>query len=93
MKQILNIIYIIVLVLVIVAYTRSRRPRQKYGNDVDDDVRENIINYDVEGGGEDDMTAYDISSLRVPIDASGITIVGKPPEPEIIKDMGQRQCN
>lgn len=45
-----------VLVLVIVAYSRSRRPDQKFGHgDVDDDIRENIINYDDEGGGEDDM--------------------------------------
>jgi hypothetical protein len=84
-------IYIIVLVLVIVAYTRSRRPHQKFGHDVDDDVRENIISYDDEGGGEDDMNAYDITPLRIPIDASGTTIVGKPDKPGIIKDMRQRQ--
>jgi hypothetical protein len=93
LKKILNIIYIIVLVLVIVAYTRSRRPHQKFGHDVDDDVRENIISYDDEGGGEDDMNAYDITPLRIPIDASGTTIVGKPDKPGIIKDMRQRQCN
>lgn len=57
-----------VLVLVIVAYSRSRRPDQKFGHgDVDDDIRENIINYDDEGGGEDDMQAYDITPLRIPL--------------------------
>ena len=58
--------------LVIVAYSRSRRPDHKFGpGDVDDDVRENIISYDDEGGGEDDMQAFDITPLRIPIDASG----------------------
>lgn len=61
-----------VLVLVIVAYSRARRPDHKFGpGDVDDDVRENIISYDDEGGGEDDMQAFDITPLRIPIDASG----------------------
>lgn len=78
-----------VLVLVIVAYTRSRRPHQKFGHDVDDDVRENIITYDDEGGGEDDMNAYDITPLRIPIDPTGATIPGKP---TMIKDMRHRQC-
>lgn len=84
-----------VLVLVIVAYSRSRRPDQKFGpNDVDDDVRENIISYDDEGGGEDDMNAYDITPLRIPIDATGTPIVGKPPLDKQLAggDLRQRRC-
>lgn len=82
-----------VLVLVIVAYTRNRRPNQKYGHgDVDDDVRENIISYDDEGGGEDDMNAYDITPLRIPIDATGTPIGAKPgPEKPAMKEPRQRQ--
>lgn len=30
-----------------------------------DDIRENIINYEDEGGGEGDMTGYDLNVLRL----------------------------
>ena len=53
-----------VLVLVFVVYNRRREAQIKYPNP-DDDVRENIINYEDEGGGEDDMTAFDITPLQV----------------------------
>ncbi|XP_067135660.1 neural-cadherin-like isoform X2 [Centruroides vittatus] len=83
----------LILVLVIVAYTRSRRADQKYGHgDVDDDVRENIISYDDEGGGEDDMNAYDITPLRIPINPAGTPLGTKPgPEKAPIKEPRQRQ--
>lgn len=55
-----------VLVLVFVIYNRRREAHIKYPGP-DDDVRENIINYDDEGGGEDDMTAFDITPLQIPI--------------------------
>jgi Cadherin cytoplasmic region len=55
-----------VLVLVFVVYSRRRESHIKYPGP-DDDVRENIINYDDEGGGEDDMTAFDITPLQIPI--------------------------
>lgn len=54
------------LVLVFVVYNRRRESHIKYPGP-DDDVRENIINYDDEGGGEDDMTAFDITPLQIPI--------------------------
>lgn len=56
----------LVLVLVFVVYSRRRESHIKYPGP-DDDVRENIINYDDEGGGEDDMTAFDITPLQIPI--------------------------
>ena len=50
--------------LVFVVYNRRREAQIKYPGP-DDDVRENIINYEDEGGGEDDMTAFDITPLQV----------------------------
>lgn len=52
--------------LVFVVYNRRHESHIKYPGP-DDDVRENIINYDDEGGGEDDMTAFDITPLQIPI--------------------------
>ncbi|CAH1131679.1 unnamed protein product [Ceutorhynchus assimilis] len=60
------LITVLILVLVCVIYTHHRKSRNKYPNP-NDDVRENIINYDDEGGGEDDMTAFDITPLQIPI--------------------------
>ncbi|XP_047118591.1 neural-cadherin-like [Schistocerca piceifrons] len=60
------LLIILILVLVFVVYNRRREARIKYP-EPDDDVRENIINYDDEGGGEDDMTAFDITPLQIPI--------------------------
>lgn len=39
--------------------------------DIDCDIRENIINYEDEGGGENDQTGYDLSVLRMMSD--GVT--------------------
>uniref|UniRef100_A0A1A9WMH0 EGF-like domain-containing protein n=1 Tax=Glossina brevipalpis TaxID=37001 RepID=A0A1A9WMH0_9MUSC len=52
--------------ILFVVYNRRREAHIKYPGP-DDDVRENIINYDDEGGGEDDMTAFDITPLQIPI--------------------------
>ncbi|XP_015784984.1 neural-cadherin [Tetranychus urticae] len=80
---------ILILLLVIFAYSRTRRTDQKFGHgDMDDDVRENIINYDDEGGGEDDMNAYDITPLRIPIDPHGLK---QDPKGTLLKSGRQRQ--
>ncbi|XP_037085943.1 neural-cadherin-like isoform X3 [Pollicipes pollicipes] len=60
------ILLLLVLVLVFVVYNRQKE-RHYPKQDPYDDVRENIINYDDEGGGEDDMTAFDITPLQIPI--------------------------
>ena len=63
-KKGLKFNFFAVLVLVFVVYNRRREAQIKYPGP-DDDVRENIINYEDEGGGEDDMTAFDITPLQV----------------------------
>jgi len=81
---------ILILVLVFVVYNRRREAQIKYPGP-DDDVRENIINYDDEGGGEDDMTAFDITPLQIPIGAPGhemmvtkMPYMMKMPAPEVM---------
>lgn len=59
------------MVLIYVVYSRRRETAVRYAGP-DDDVRENIINYEDEGGGEDDMTAYDITPLQIPIGGPGL---------------------
>lgn len=39
-----------------------------------DDIRENIINYEDEGGGEGDMTGYDLNVLRLQYDGDNYSL-------------------
>lgn len=74
-------IFFLVLVLVFVVYNRQKE-RHFPKADPYDDVRENIINYDDEGGGEDDMTAFDITPLQIPVGpaiGNGGPLLGKMP--------------
>ncbi|XP_022688346.1 putative neural-cadherin 2 [Varroa jacobsoni] len=78
---------LIVLLLIIVAYLRARRPKtsdqQAKANQKDQngkknsnedgqlnqpDIRETIIAYHDEGGGEDDMRSFDMTQLRIPLE-------------------------
>lgn len=44
-----------------------------------DDIRENIINYEDEGGGEGDMTGYDLNVLRLMYNGDGLQLSEKSP--------------
>lgn len=62
-----------VLVVLFLAYQRRREagvsPIQK--TNVEDDVRENIISYNDEGGGEDDLNSFDLLRLKISVDTGG----------------------
>lgn len=63
-----------VVTFAIVGYLRSRRLQGKMSlTETDDDIRENIRRYEDEGGGEDDIRAFDLTSLQIPVDMEGKT--------------------
>ncbi|KRX24151.1 Neural-cadherin, partial [Trichinella nelsoni] len=61
-----TLLTLIVLVLLLVVYSR-RRHQSPLLIRPEDDIRENIINYAEEGGGEEDQDAYNIAALRKPV--------------------------
>lgn len=70
---IVSLLVLIILILVFIMY--RRRIRKDKPKDFHDDIRENIINYSDEGGGEGDMTGYDLSVLRMTPD--GKPLIGR----------------
>lgn len=58
---------LIVVFLFIYFACARRRPSNFKKPPTKDDIRENIINYCDEGGGENDMTTFDMKTLKVPL--------------------------
>ncbi|XP_040588720.1 cadherin-22 isoform X1 [Mesocricetus auratus] len=55
---------LILIVLALLILTLRRHHKSHLSSDVDEDMRDNVIKYNDEGGGEQDTEAYDMSALR-----------------------------
>ncbi|XP_052579030.1 cadherin-22 isoform X1 [Peromyscus californicus insignis] len=55
---------LILVVLALLILTLRRHHKSHLSSDVDEDMRDNVIKYNDEGGGEQDTEAYDMSALR-----------------------------
>ncbi|XP_010795017.1 cadherin-8-like [Notothenia coriiceps] len=62
---------ILLLVIVVLFVTLRRHKNEPLIIKDDEDVRENIIRYDDEGGGEEDTEAFDIATLQNPDGVNG----------------------
>uniref|UniRef100_A0A8C5F8M7 Cadherin-6-like n=1 Tax=Gadus morhua TaxID=8049 RepID=A0A8C5F8M7_GADMO len=61
----------IILLMIVVLFTALRRQRKQEPLIVSkEDVRDNVVSYNDEGGGEEDTQAYDIGALRHPESAA-----------------------
>ncbi|XP_059239897.1 cadherin-15 isoform X2 [Mustela nigripes] len=77
-----SIVLLLLLALPVALVTRSRRPSADKGflHGLQDDLRDNILNYDEQGGGEEDQDAYDINQLRHPAELAALRDpLGRPP--------------
>ena len=85
-----------VMVLIVIIYTRQRKPTQYVlAVQPDDDVRENIIHYNEEGMGEEDQNVYDMKRLKKPLelDAPPPTAARKPVPATHSKPLRKRQSH
>lgn len=75
----------VLLILLLAVVVHRRKSDDLYKDQ--DDIRENIINYEDEGGGEGDMTGYDLNVLRLMYDGTepvqGFDDTGKRAQDEV----------
>lgn len=78
--------FLTVLLLAVVVHRRKSDDLYKDT----DDIRENIINYEDEGGGEGDMTGYDLNVLRLQYDGDNYSLPhDKSPQSNHVQRRGQ----
>lgn len=75
---------VVLLVLILFAALRTRFRGHSRGKSLlhglQEDLRDNILNYDEQGGGEEDQDAYDINQLRHPVEPRATSrSLGRPP--------------
>uniref|UniRef100_G3UIR9 Cadherin-22 n=1 Tax=Loxodonta africana TaxID=9785 RepID=G3UIR9_LOXAF len=71
---------LILVVLVLLILTLRRHHKSHLSSDEDEDMRDNVIKYNDEGGGEQDTEAYDMSALRSLYDFGELRGTGSPPQ-------------
>ncbi|XP_055777244.1 cadherin-15 [Salvelinus fontinalis] len=79
-----SIALLLLLLLLAVAVGNCRRHHMKKGEGLlvgnsDEDIRDNVLNYDEQGGGEEDENAFNIDLLRNPTDVGPLPISFYPP--------------
>ncbi|XP_072802029.1 cadherin-15 isoform X2 [Vicugna pacos] len=77
-----SVILLLLLALLVALLTRFRQQSWDKGllHGLQDDLRDNILNYDEQGGGEEDQDAYDMDQLRHPAELVALsTPLGRPP--------------
>ncbi|XP_010879813.2 cadherin-15 [Esox lucius] len=79
-----SIALLLMLLLLAVAVGNCRRHHMKKGQGLlvgesDDDIRDNVLNYDEQGGGEEDENAFNIDLLRNPADVGPLPASFYPP--------------